>query len=53
MEVLNTWAGEDQGFEHGTGASIAKYKNKLSWQARVNHSKPHLERRLISSPNSR
>lgn len=37
---INTWAGEDQGFEHGTGASIAKYKNKLSWQARVNHSKP-------------
>jgi len=37
---INTWAGEDQGFEYGTGTSIAKYKNKLSWQARVNHSKP-------------
>ena len=37
---INTWAGEDQGFEYGIGASIAKYKNKLSWQARVNHSKP-------------
>ena len=37
---INTWAGEDQGFEYGTGASIAKYKNKLSWQVHVNHSKP-------------
>ena len=37
---INTWAGEDQGFEYGSGASIAQYKNKLSWQASINHSKP-------------
>jgi len=37
---FNTWAGEDQGFQYGTGASIAQYKNKLSWQASINHSKP-------------
>ena len=40
MEVSNTWAGEDQGFQYGTGASIAQYINKLSWQASINHSKP-------------
>lgn len=34
------WVGEDQGFEYGTGFSIASYKNKLNWQARVNHSQP-------------
>ena len=37
---INTWVGEDQGFEYGSGASIAQYKNKLSWQASINHSKP-------------
>ena len=37
---INTWAGEDQGFQYGIGASIAKYKNKLNWQASINHSKP-------------
>ena len=37
---INTWVGEDQGFEYGTGASISSYKNKLNWQASINHSKP-------------
>lgn len=36
----NVWVGEDEGFEYGTGFSIASYKNKLNWQARVNHSQP-------------
>ncbi|PQJ80471.1 outer membrane beta-barrel protein [Polaribacter porphyrae] len=34
------WVGEDEGFEYGTSFSIASYKNKLNWQARVNHSQP-------------
>jgi hypothetical protein len=34
------WVGEDEGFEYGSGFSIASYKNKLNWQARVNHSQP-------------
>ena len=34
------WVGEDEGFEYGTGFSIASYKNKLNWQASVNHSQP-------------
>lgn len=34
------WVGEDEGFEYGTGISIASYKNKLNWQANVNHSQP-------------
>ena len=37
---LSTWVGEDQGFEYGTGVSIASYKNKLNWQGSINHSKP-------------
>ena len=37
---VNTWAGEDHGFQYGTGASIAHYKNKLNWQISINHSKP-------------
>ena len=37
---LNTWVGEDQGFEYGTGVSIASYKNKLNWQGSINHSRP-------------
>jgi len=37
---LNTWVGEDEGFEYGTGVSIASYKNKLNWQGSINHSKP-------------
>ncbi|TYA74214.1 outer membrane beta-barrel protein [Seonamhaeicola marinus] len=36
----NVWVGEDEGFEYGTGFSIASYKNKLNWQAGVNHSQP-------------
>lgn len=34
------WVGEDEGFEYGTGISIASYKNKLNWQTSVNHSQP-------------
>ncbi|WP_299160098.1 TonB-dependent receptor [uncultured Tenacibaculum sp.] len=34
------WIGEDEGFEYGTRASIASYKNKLNWQTSINHSKP-------------
>lgn len=34
------WVGEDEGFEYGTGVSIASYKNKLNWQTSVNHSQP-------------
>lgn len=37
---VNSWIGTDEGFEYGTGASIASYKNKLNWQASINHSKP-------------
>ncbi|MEO9570667.1 MAG: TonB-dependent receptor [Polaribacter sp.] len=36
----NVWVGKDQGFEYGTGFSIASYKNKLNWQISANHSKP-------------
>ncbi|MEQ6123744.1 outer membrane beta-barrel protein [Pseudotenacibaculum sp. MALMAid0570] len=34
------WVGEDEGFEYGTGFSIASYKNKLNWQTSVNYSQP-------------
>lgn len=34
------WVGEDNGFEYGTRASIASYKNKLNWQTSIGHSKP-------------
>ncbi|MBL4605536.1 MAG: TonB-dependent receptor [Flavobacteriaceae bacterium] len=34
------WIGEDEGFEYGTGVSIASYKNKLNWQTSINHSQP-------------
>ena len=37
---MTTWVGKDQGFEYGTGASIASYKNKLNWQVSVNRSEP-------------
>lgn len=37
---VNAWVGEDEGFEYGTGASIASYKNKLNWQTSVRHSQP-------------
>lgn len=36
----NVWVGEDEGFEYGTGFSIASYKNKLNWQSSVNFSQP-------------
>ena len=36
----NTWIGEDQGFEWGTGFSIASYKNKLNWQLSTGFSQP-------------
>ncbi|WP_405562970.1 outer membrane beta-barrel protein [Polaribacter sp. Asnod6-C07] len=37
---VNTWIGEDEGFEWGSGFSIASYKNKLNWQANAGYSKP-------------
>ncbi|MEN8881275.1 MAG: outer membrane beta-barrel protein [Polaribacter sp.] len=37
---VNSWIGEDQGFEWGSGFSIASYKNKLNWQTSVNYSQP-------------
>jgi hypothetical protein len=37
---VSTWIGKDQGFEYGTAASIASYKNKLNWQTSINHSSP-------------
>ena len=36
----NVWAGEDEGFEWGSGFSIASYKNKLNWQTSVGYSQP-------------
>ncbi len=36
----NTWFGEDQGFEWGSGFSIASYKNKLNWQTSIGYSQP-------------
>jgi hypothetical protein len=36
----NVWVGEDEGFEYGTGFSIASYKNKLNWQTSINYSQP-------------
>ncbi|MEE9406764.1 MAG: outer membrane beta-barrel protein [Polaribacter sp.] len=37
---ITGWVGEDEGFEYGTRASIASYKNKLNWQTSIGHSKP-------------
>ena len=37
---VNTWAGEDQGFEYGTGVYISSYKNKFNWQTSISHSNP-------------
>ncbi len=34
------WIGEDEGFEYGTRASVASYKNKLNWQTSISHSQP-------------
>jgi hypothetical protein len=36
----NIWIGEDEGFEYGTGFSMASYKNKLNWQTSASHSQP-------------
>jgi len=35
----SAWAGENEGFEYGTRASIASYKNKLNWQTSIGYSK--------------
>lgn len=37
---VNLWMGKDEGFEYGTSASIASYKNKLNWQASAGYSEP-------------
>ena len=37
---INSWMGEDEGFEWGSGFSIASYKNKLNWQTSVNYAQP-------------
>lgn len=37
---ITGWIGEDEGFEYGTRASLASYKNKLNWQTSISHSKP-------------
>ena len=37
---LNSWVGENQGFEYGAGFSLASYKNKLNWQGSFNISEP-------------
>jgi outer membrane receptor protein involved in Fe transport len=37
---VGLWIGEDEGFEYGTNASIASYKNKLNWQLNTGYSAP-------------
>ncbi|TCI94276.1 outer membrane beta-barrel protein [Tenacibaculum sp. M341] len=37
---VGVWVGEDEGFEYGTSASIANYKNKLNWQLNAGYSSP-------------
>jgi len=37
---VNSWVGEDNGLEWGSGFSIASYKNKLNWQTNLNYSQP-------------
>ena len=37
---LSFWMGEDEGFEWGSGFSIASYKNKINWQTNINYSQP-------------
>lgn len=37
---VNSWLGEDEGVEWGSGFSISSYKNKLNWQTSVNYSQP-------------
>ena len=36
----NLWIGEDEGFEYGTGFSLASYKNKLNWQTSIRQAAP-------------
>jgi len=36
----NLWIGEDEGFEYGSGFSMASYKNKLNWQTSIRQSAP-------------
>lgn len=36
----SVWGGEDEGFEYGSGFSIASYKNKLNWQTSIRQSAP-------------
>ncbi len=37
---VNSWIGEDEGLEWGSGFSIASYKNKLNWQTSIGLSQP-------------
>ena len=37
---VTSWMGKDQGFEWGSGFSMASFKNKLNWQTSVNYSEP-------------
>ncbi|MFT5674026.1 MAG: hypothetical protein ACI9JT_002682, partial [Polaribacter sp.] len=37
---VNSWIGKDEGFEWGSGFSIASYKNKLNWQTSASYSQP-------------
>ncbi len=46
-----SWFGEDEGFEYGTSASIASYKNKLNWQASAGYSSPTWREDLFISRN--
>ena len=36
----NLWIGEDEGFEYGSGFSMASYNNKLNWQTSIRQSDP-------------
>ena len=37
---VTSWMGKDEGFEWGSGFSMASFKNKLNWQTSVNYSEP-------------
>ena len=37
---VTSWVGKDNGFEWGSGFSMASYKNKLNWQTSANYSQP-------------
>lgn len=54
---VNAWVGEDEGFEYGSSASIASYKNKLNWQASLGQSSPTWRddlfiKRKVLNPNT-